>query len=545
MTRRRPYLIHRLIFPVLVAVVVGFGTVSLWEKLKHSHEEQVAAIAEAESYATRSQLVQRIELLLENLGELQLYWEEFQDLSLEDWGSSPFVGLEQYSGLLAIVWHNSTKSQQFVYTAVDDRVDSRPSDSTWQQFDALFDRNDKLTRNSIVGPVVYDNGRRYLEFHRVVSQSPKNSRMVAIFDGEQLFSGLLADDSPGYAIGVFAGDTLLYQKDEPAGTVPDLWIRQGVIETSTGTKFRVMHSFANQLANSFMASEIDAMLVIGLVMSGLIGALIFEHGRASSRATAAEVAEKEISTLNRDLEQEIEHRTGELAHRTRDLQTLTDSVSHDLRNPLNNISVNVQVLEQGFAKELGKDGLGIVRQLTPNVQRMTDILDRLLGLSEVSHATFTREEIDMRDLIKSVYDDLVTPDKRDGIVLQVDSLPPVQADRKLTEVLILNLLGNALKFSSSRPTQRIEVTATTDSPVTTYSISDNGVGFDENAAEKIFDAFERMDAKTTSEGVGLGLTIVARIVQRHEGRIWAEGEPEQGATFHFTLEPDLADQAAG
>jgi light-regulated signal transduction histidine kinase (bacteriophytochrome) len=264
---------------------------------------------------------------------------------------------------------------------------------------------------------------------------------------------------------------------------------------------------------------------------------MFENGRAESRALAAEAAEQKLADLNRDLEQQIAERVRELADRSADLETITDSVAHDLRNPLNSISVNTQLLQQQFRDALGEEGLAALQRTTSSIKRMTEILDRLLGLSVLSHSIFNRQHIELGGIVRDVFRELHSTEQPPTVQLFVDDVPKVNADPILVRTLIMNLLSNAIKYTREKANRRIAVSYDLREGVACYCVRDNGIGFDPQSAERMFRAFERLDGNHESDGLGLGLDIAARVVKRHGGRIWAEGKRGEGAAVYFTLEP--------
>jgi signal transduction histidine kinase len=275
-------------------------------------------------------------------------------------------------------------------------------------------------------------------------------------------------------------------------------------------------------------------LYAGIAISALLGLLLFENGRANRRAAAAMRAEDELFELNRILELRIAERTRALAERSADLETIADSVAHDLRNPLNSISTNAELLEQQFTARLGDDGMSILRQVSHCVEGMAEIIDRLLRLSVVSNVTFARERLDMRTLVSVTFDELIATEPPPKVEFVLHELPDANADPNLVPILLLNLLGNALKYTRSMDRRRIECGSTTEDGTTCYWIRDNGIGFLPEMAARLFKAFERLEGDG-EPGLGLGLDIAARIANRHDGRIWAEGQPGRGATFYFTL----------
>ncbi|HKX55146.1 MAG TPA: ATP-binding protein, partial [Xanthomonadales bacterium] len=345
----------------------------------------------------------------------------------------------------------------------------------------------------MAGPFQADNGRVYFEVYLVEANVAATGRLAAVVDAGTFLQHLLQDESPGYAIQVSWGNVLMYERGEAATQIPAEWTSQGKIQTSMNALWSVLHAPTRELADTYAAPVIDLILLLGLVIAVLMATLTFENWRAQSRAKAAEKAERKLAELNRNLEQQIHQRTRELANRTADLQTIADSVAHDMRNPLNVIAVNLALFEAQNETALPAGSLAVLQRIPPAVRQMADILDRLLGLSTVAHSTFRRETLDMREMVVEVFEDLQASEPESAIELQLGELPPVEADEKLVNILLLNLLANAFKYTRGRPQRRIEVSAREQDGVTVYSVTDNGVGFDQRSAERMFEAFHQLD----------------------------------------------------
>jgi signal transduction histidine kinase len=165
---------------------------------------------------------------------------------------------------------------------------------------------------------------------------------------------------------------------------------------------------------------------------------------------------------------------------------------------------------------------------------MAEIIDRLLRLSIVSNVTFSRECLDMRELFAETFEELIATEPPPQVEFVLQDLPNADADPNLVPILLLNLLGNALKYTRNTEQRRIECGSVLHDGCVSYFVRDNGIGFEPDTEARLFKAFERL-ADNDEPGLGLGLDIAARIVNRHEGRIWAEGIPGNGACFYFTL----------
>ncbi|UVT20408.1 MAG: PAS domain S-box protein [Nitrospira sp.] len=228
-----------------------------------------------------------------------------------------------------------------------------------------------------------------------------------------------------------------------------------------------------------------------------------------------------------------------LREANKELEAFSYSVSHDLRAPLRSIDGFAKVLVEDFGPSLPSEAqrcLGIIQK---SAGRMGELIDDLLEFSRVSRSELERHAVDTERLIREVWFDLRRPDQDRTVELILGNLPKCWADRRLIKQVWVNLLSNALKYSRPRQEPRIEIGWQDDEQQpddVVYWIRDNGVGFDQQYVGKLFGVFQRLHRADEFEGTGVGLALVDRIVQRHGGRVWAEGRLNEGATFYFTLE---------
>lgn len=518
---------------VAVTLAIAAATVATWRILKDNHEAQRTRIVESESYAARSQLVRSVDLMLDAFRSVHRYWSTYGHLPRGEWEADTRIELIQFEGVELILWNDSERGIHYARTPEHPVLDYEPTAAELEEASASLERAAGVHGEAILGPFTDRQGNPFYEVHIV----DRHRTLMAVVDTRESFGAMLRNVSPGYSIDVLWDENLLYRRGEPAADLPPDLVRSGLIRTSMGTLWKVVHAPTAQVAASMSTPALPAVLFSGLAIAALVGLLLFENWRARSRARAAEVAEHKLAELNRNLEHEIAERTKELADRSADLGTITDSVAHDLRNPLNSISVNTQLLEQQYGPALGEDGLTALERTSAGVKRMTEILDRLLGLSVVSHTTFRRERVNLTEMVRDIFDELAASEPPPPVELVIDDLPEADADPTLARTLVLNLLSNAFKYTRGREHRRVEV-GCERREVPVYFVRDNGIGFDGRSAERLFRAFERLDrGGNAEEGFGLGLNIAVRVVRRHDGRIWAESRPGQGAAFYFTLAP--------
>lgn len=224
-----------------------------------------------------------------------------------------------------------------------------------------------------------------------------------------------------------------------------------------------------------------------------------------------------------------------LARANRELEAFTASVSHDLRSPLTTIAGQAGLLELSLGPAANEEQKRRLQRIQLSVKQMSELIDALLALSRISRHTLRRELVDVTSLVESAIADLrqQQPDRRAEVIIQPGMT--VHGDRRLVSDLLTNLVSNAWKFTAKSPHARIEVGQQIHGSMSTLFVRDNGAGFDMAYAQRLFKPFQRLHGPTEFEGSGLGLATVARIVDRHGGRIWAESQPNQGAVFYFTL----------
>lgn len=262
-------------------------------------------------------------------------------------------------------------------------------------------------------------------------------------------------------------------------------------------------------------------------------------------ALATATAQEELRQMNEDLEQRVFDRTEKMRQAIQELESFSYSVSHDLRAPLRTISGFTGVLHEEYRDNLDEEGQHFLDNIKRGASEMSQLIDDLLNFSRMGRRKLQFEEIDTQNLVTQIFNELEAQVPMRKIELIAENLLPCKGDQSMVKQVFVNLLWNAIKFSAREEKATIKVSCEpADNGMVCYNVSDNGVGFNMQYADKLFGVFQRLHPHEEFDGTGVGLAIIQRVVSRHGGKITAYGEENVGATFTFTLpSPGLLNQA--
>ena len=332
------------------------------------------------------------------------------------------------------------------------------------------------------------------------------------------------------------------REDAPVG-LQQLYSGQGGFGEKVGD-IRAIESIRAPMEHQYLliyilfASSFTGLLVLGGLL--FFNARLRGMVRVRTHALEQEVAERrraeeEVRQANEELEYRVEERTAQIAAANKELDSFAYSVSHDLRAPLRGIDGFSQALLEDYGERLDETAKDYISRVRAGCLRMGALIDDMLQLSRLSRGEIHRRDVDLSVMAGEIAAELKKSAPERAVVFELAPGIIVNGDAVLLRAVMENLLGNAWKFTSKTEGAKIAFGVRDGEGKKVVYVRDNGVGFDMAYADKLFAAFQRLHSLQEFEGTGIGLATVQRIIHRHGGEIWAEGEAGKGATFYFSL----------
>jgi len=263
------------------------------------------------------------------------------------------------------------------------------------------------------------------------------------------------------------------------------------------------------------------------------------NNELKTQIEARKHAEMEIMKLNSELEDRIRSRTAQLEIVNLELEAFSHSVSHDLRAPLRHINGFAEILKEEFYSQLPEKARTYLDTISDAAKKMNRLIDDLLNLSRTNRTQLKRSTLKMNQVLDDALSEVRPLLENRNVDFKISSLPEVSGDYNLLRMVWINLLDNAIKYTRNKREAIIQIDYKIEKKEFIFCISDNGVGFDMQYADKLFGVFQRLHAVDEFEGNGIGLSNVRRIISRHGGRTWAEAEVDKGAAFYFSLPENI------
>lgn len=280
----------------------------------------------------------------------------------------------------------------------------------------------------------------------------------------------------------------------------------------------------------------SGVLFVVLPKSALFVADDLSLLRVCCTETAVQLDNVTLRERQQTLIRELGERSDQLAAVNRELEAFSYSVSHDLRAPLRHVSGFTELLDRTSRDALGPDGQRYLRLISESAVKMGQLIDSLLVFSRMGRTEMMRSQVNLNAVVRAAQRDVLQAEPQRQVAWEIGQLPTVPGDPNMLQLVFTNLLSNAVKYSRNQPNPMVEIgTVAGNGSESVVFVRDNGVGFDMAYANRLFGVFQRLHRAEDFEGTGIGLANVQRIVVRHGGRVWAEAEPEKGATFYVAL----------
>jgi PAS domain S-box-containing protein len=387
--------------------------------------------------------------------------------------------------------------------------------------DAFFINLYDVETNFVWFPLLYDSGKTWEEPGGKLSEESMTAQVI------RSGNAVLLNRSPEEVLAITLDDRTIGNKAKTSASIV-------MAPLQIGPRIIGVISVQSYSLNAYTQDHLTLLSgVANQVAIAIENARLYEA--AQRELDERKRAEDEVRELNAQLERRVLQRTVELEASNRELESFTYTVSHDLRAPVRGLHGFSQILLSDFSDSLPEQARDYLKRIEDNARLMGDLIDDLLAFSHLGRQLLKKTSLDTASIANQAFAEATAQENKEHIQFTLGELPEVQADAVLLKQVFINLFSNAIKFSRHREKAVIEVGSRETEKGIAIFVRDNGAGFEMQHAGKLFGVFQRLHSYDQFEGTGVGLAIVRRIVERHGGSVWAQGELDKGATFYFTL----------
>jgi len=516
--------------PALIALVGILASLAVWGTLVANRRDLLLESTTESATQVREAVALHLQQQLSALRGLSEFWSEFGLLAAPEWTGDVDGRIAQIDGLVSVAWVDLDEPRNRI-AAGDPR-----SAHAIQRDLAVARRNPGTTH--LIGPKRDASGAvGYGIFLPVRAPEDHAGVLVAHFQVEPLLGSLLQGRAQGYALSLsWKAEEIFSRGSASTDRWQDWWRVETPVPLPLGGQWRLVLRPTPGLAASRLTPVPHYLLGVGILLSGVLAVLVYQFRVIVRQSRFLAASNRALEQRGKELESRVSERTEALQDAIAELEAFNYSVAHDLRSPLGAILNFTSILEEDYRdRPLDVEGVAMLARIRHSTSRANALLQDLLQLSRAGRAALTLELLDMTRLAREAFAQARAAEDESDVELLVDPLPDVLGDRTLLGDVFVNLFSNAFKYSRGRDKRRIVVTGRSEAGECIYEVTDNGIGFDMRFAAKLFGLFERLHTEEEVEGTGIGLAMVARIVKRHGGRVWAEGRPGEGAKFSFAL----------
>jgi signal transduction histidine kinase len=532
----------RFLLPLLMFVFGSLITYLTWWQVREEMRTNAAAGLADLAEESRGTIQDRVEKHLFALRSLGRFWQLYGLREMPVWRFDSGMVIDNFKGISWIAWISAT----------GDSVRYVARDSAWAPTpaliaDAVRNLEDPTSEITLVNGEV--PALRVL--FPVRTPEFEVGTLAAEIRPDSLLGGAKHETARNLAFTARTEDgTVIVRRGSPAADVPS-WLREAVkISLSSAGAWIIEIEPTEEYLARAESQWPQYVLLTGLLLSVGIGAIALQilrvrgYSAALARTNASLDArlheltdrDRDLRRLNEELETRVEQRTAELRDAMSELEAFSHSISHDLRSPVGAVVNYTSILEEDYGDRLDEEGRRVLQRIQKSSASAIALLDDLVKLARAGREEPVRERVTMTELARRSYEVAAASEEDvSNVQFEVDALPDAWGDPALVERVFTNLISNSLKYTRERERRMIRVTGANGGDQNAYSVEDNGVGFDPEAAASVFQPFTRLHSSQRFQGTGLGLAIVARIVRRLGGKVAAESDGKSGARFSFTL----------